>query len=82
VIKCEREVFANKKSVQMEEHYTAYQYGLDTRAVFEIRTEEYNEERVIKHDEKYYTVVRVREGGDFVDLTCTKRHGVFEEARA
>jgi hypothetical protein len=55
---------------------------LELRVVFEIRIEEYSEERVVLYNDKYFTVTRVSESGDFINLTCTKRHGVFEEVRA
>ena len=66
----------------MEEFYQAYQFGLEARVVFGIRIEEYNKERAIRFEDEYYTVIRVTEAGDFLDLICTMRHGGFEEVRA
>lgn len=77
----EREVFADEKSVRMTEFYTAYQSGFEARKVFKIHKEEYRDERVLLHDESYYTIIRTYVTGDFIELTCTKRQGVFEEVR-
>ena len=65
----------------MREFYTAYQSGLEAVAIFETRTEDFEDERVINHNEQYYTVIRTYEKGDFIELTCQKRQGIFEEVR-
>lgn len=76
----EKELFANKESVRQTEFYQAMQAGLETQAIFSIWSHEYDEERVLVHDNKYFTIVRTYEKGDYVHLTCTKRRGVFDEA--
>lgn len=78
----EHEVFAQKKSVGQKEFYLAMQSGLETTAVFVVWKDDYEDERVIEYNDKYFTVARTYENGDKMELTCTKRHGVFEEATA
>ena len=80
-IESEAEVFAEKKSVSQKEFYLAMQSGLETVAVFAVWFEDYNDERVIEHEEDFYTVTRTFRKGDKIHLTCTKRHGVFEEIK-
>ena len=74
------EVFANAKSARSSEFYQAMQSGMEIVRVFEIWKEEYNEERVIKHNDKYYTVIRTYEIGDKIEISCSRRKGLFSEA--
>jgi SPP1 family predicted phage head-tail adaptor len=76
----QRELFASRESVRQSEFYQAMQAGLETRAVFKAWTHEYEEERVLEHKGKYFTIVRTYEDGDYIYLTCTKRKGILEEA--
>ena len=76
----EQKVFAEKKSVRASEFYQAYQSGLEVSVVFKIWSKEYGAQRVIKHNERYYTVVRTYEIGEFLEITCRTRQGLFEEA--
>ena len=79
-IESQRTIFAEKKSVRSTEFYQAYQSGLEVTKIFKIWAIEYDDERVLKHEEKYYTIIRTFERGDFLELTCTRRKGLFEES--
>ena len=77
----QREIFVNKKSARMSEFYIAHQSGFEATVVFQIYKDEYGDERVAKHEDKYYTIIRTYEKGDLIELTCERRKGLFEEVR-
>lgn len=77
----EKTVLAEGKSTRQSEFYQAMQVDLRVIKTFVIYSLDYNEERVIKsQDDKYYTVVRTYENGEFIELSCQRRLGLFEEA--
>ena len=65
----------------MREFYTAYQSGFEAVVMFEVHIDDYEDERVVYFDNQYYTIIRTYEKADFIELTCQKRQGVFEELR-
>jgi len=75
------ELFADIKSVRGSEFYQAHQAGMEIKITFVVYKDEYDEERVIHYGDKYYTVRRTYETGDFVELSCETRRGLFEELR-
>lgn len=74
-----RTVFANKKSATRSEFYLAQQADLEVEVVFTVYLSEYNDERVIEHNNRYYSVIRTFEKGDFIELTCQRRIGGLDE---
>lgn len=76
----ENEIFASKKSVRSSEFYQAQQSGMEVVAVFRVWSGDYNNERVIRYNDEYFTVIRTYEKGDFIEISTTKRQGVFQEA--
>lgn len=75
----ERMVFANKKSTKYTEFYLAQQADLQAEVIFRINLFDYQDEQIIKHNDKYYSVIRAFERGDFIELTCQKRLGGLDE---
>lgn len=68
------EAYANKKSVSSTEFYAAYTNGKEVTAVFEIRAEDYNQERQIEYDCKIYEIIRpIQKGDGFVNLICSDK---------
>jgi SPP1 family predicted phage head-tail adaptor len=79
VIDNQRTVFAEKKSVRGSEFYQAAQADLRVESIFKISLFDYQDERYILHNDKYYSVVRTFETGDFVELSCERRTGSLNE---
>jgi len=78
----DREVFAQQRGVYESEFYNASQVGLHPSKNFRIsNTEDYQGEKVLEHEGKLYTVVRVDWDGnrDTVNLVCEERAGFNEE---
>ena len=78
----DREVFAQQRGVYESEFYNASQVGLHPSKTFRIsNTEDYQGEKVLEHEGKLYTVVRVDWDGnrDTVNLVCEERAGFNEE---
>jgi len=69
----------NKKSATRSEFYLAQQADLEVEVVFTVYLSEYNDERVIEHNNRYYSVIRTFEKGDFIELTCQRRIGGLDE---
>lgn len=64
-------IFAKKKSVRQSEFYQAAANGLKPELVFEIHAFEYNEEKKVKYNDKYYTVIRTYQiNDDDLELVC------------
>lgn len=68
-----RKVFVNKKSIHSQEYYAAKQSGIKLSYMFEIRTEDYQGEEVLRYNDKDHNIERMYEKGDFVELICTKK---------
>jgi SPP1 family predicted phage head-tail adaptor len=68
------EVWANKKSVTRSEFYASNANGIDLKYVFEIRSEDYNDQKYIIHDTKHYEVIRAYQKGEgTVELACSDK---------
>ena len=76
----EKKIFAEKKSVRSNEFYQAYQSGLEVSIIFKVWATEYDDQLIIKYNDKYYTVVRTYEIGEHLEITCKRRKGLLEEA--
>ena len=71
-----REVFAEVKSVKMNEFYTALNDGIQPEYIFTLTDyADYNGEKTIIYDGTYYDVVRTYTpvNGQTIDITVMKR---------
>ena len=73
--KSERTVFANKRSVSQKEFFEAGISGLKAQYVFDIRLLEYNNERELIHNNTTYSIYRMYEKGENIELYCEVRTG-------
>jgi SPP1 family predicted phage head-tail adaptor len=73
--KTEREVFANKRSIAQSEFFNAGQTGIKAEQLFEIRSVDYAEERLLSFNNKEYSVYRTYEKGENIELYCEVRIG-------
>ena len=64
-----RQVYANKKSVRQNEFYQASSLGLKPELMFEVRSEEYQNDERLKYDSKEYAIVRAYDKGEVTELT-------------
>ena len=71
----EKQVFANKRSVSQTEFFNGGQGGLRPQYQFEIRLSEYNGESELIFDGKTYSIYRVYEKGENIELYCEIRVG-------
>lgn len=55
------QVYANKKSIRMSEHYQSMATALRPELSFEVLAIEYNGEQEIRYNNKHYKVIRVFE---------------------
>lgn len=78
-ITSERNVFANKSSVKQNEFYLAQQSDLQAEVIFKIYLSDYDDEKTIKHNDDYYSVIRTYIIGDFLEITCQKRIGGLDD---
>jgi SPP1 family predicted phage head-tail adaptor len=66
-----REIFADKQSVRQSEFYQASATGLKPEIMFEIRSEEYNNEETMRYNSKEYRIIRTYDkGNDLIELIC------------
>lgn len=75
----DREVFAIPRSVYKSEFYSAAQLGLHPSITFRLTNpEDYNDEKIIRHEGKSYSVIRAdwTAQRDTLDLVCEERVGV------
>lgn len=70
-----KQVFANKRSVSQTEFFSGGQGGLRPQYQFEIRLSEYSGESELIFDGKTYSIYRVYEKGENVELYCEVRVG-------
>lgn len=70
-----RKVYANKKSVRQSEFYQGASAGLKPELVFEIRSIEFRNEEYVRYNDKTYSIIRVYENGDNIELTITSFAG-------
>ncbi len=71
----EKQVFANKRSVSQTEFFNGGQGGLRPQYQFEIRLSEYGGESELIFDGKTYSIYRVYEKGENIELYCEVRVG-------
>jgi SPP1 family predicted phage head-tail adaptor len=71
----ERMIFANKYSVGAAEFYEAANSGMKPEKQFEIYSFEYNDESLLKHEDKIYSIIRVQEAGEKTRITCERDVG-------
>lgn len=68
------EVWANRKSVARTEFYASNANGIDLKYVFEIRSEDYNEQKYVIYESKHYEVVRAYQKGEgTIELSCSDK---------
>lgn len=66
-----KEVYADKQSIKRNEFYQAAATGLRPELMFIIRTIDYSQEPRLEYpvdSEKYYTIIRIYEKGEFIEL--------------
>lgn len=74
--KTENEVFANRKSVRMQEFYQAAAHGLKPELMFEVRTHDYDGEDELEFDQKDYDIIRAYDkNGEITELICKAKAG-------
>lgn len=70
------EVFANQKSIRQSEFYQAAATPLRPEIMFEIRSEEYNDESKLTYEGKTYDIIRTySKNGEILELICTGQAG-------
>ncbi|MFF5994796.1 phage head closure protein [Lysinibacillus sp. KU-BSD001] len=70
-----REVFANKRSIAQMEFMQAAQAGIKARHCFIIRLIDYEEETELIYNDVFYSIYRVYEKGENIELYCEVRVG-------
>lgn len=74
-VNSEREIFANRYSVGMNEFYQASSQGLKPEKEFKIYSFEYDGETSLKHEGVEYTIIRAQQEGEKMRITCEKDVG-------
>lgn len=64
------EAFASKKSIRQSEFYQAQAAGLKPSIAFDVRSMEYNDEKLLEYEGKRYRIMRTYESGEFTELIC------------
>lgn len=64
------EVFASKKSIRQSEFYQAQAAGLKPSIAFDVRSVEYNDEKLLEYDGKKYGIMRAYDRSEFIELIC------------
>jgi SPP1 family predicted phage head-tail adaptor len=71
------EVFANKKSVTRSEFFSATSAGTKIDAVFEVRTEDFDNQTAVTYGTVNYEIIRAyQKDGKTVELSCAVREVV------
>lgn len=73
--RAEREIFANRQSVGMNEYYQASSQGLKPELEFKVYSFEYGDESALKHDGALYQIIRVKREGENTRITCQRDAG-------
>jgi SPP1 family predicted phage head-tail adaptor len=69
-------VYADKKPIPQSEFFAAGQNGIRPAMMFLVRTQEYNDQKKIRCEERTYSVYRVYERPDgMTELYCEVRLG-------
>jgi len=64
-------IYANKKSIRQSEFYQAAMTDLRPELMFEVRSEEYDDEPKLIFNNKSYNIIRAfSKNGEIVELTC------------
>ena len=64
-------VFADEKEVMQSEFYQAMAQGLKPERVFVIRLADYNDERIVEHENTRYEVIRTYElDGELIEIVA------------
>jgi len=70
-IETSKTIYANKKSIRQSEFYQAAMTDLRPELMFEVRSEDYDNEPKLKFSEKKYDIIRAfSKNGEIVELTC------------
>lgn len=65
-------VWANKKSVTRSEFYLANSNGIKVDIVFEVHTEDYNDQQYVLYGSTHYNVIRAYQKGEgTIELMCS-----------
>jgi len=71
-----KEIFANRKSIRMNEFYQAAAHGLQPELMLEVRTHDYSGEDELEFDEKDYDIIRSYDkNGEITELICKRKAG-------
>lgn len=71
ITKTEKQVFVNKKSIRQSEYYQALSVGIKPEIMFEVRSIDYSDEKLINHNNKDYRITRVyTKNGEVTELIC------------
>lgn len=66
-------VYANKKSVRQSEFYQSFAADLKAENMFEVRADEYNDERMLKFEgEPWYIIRTFTKNGEIMELICSR----------
>ena len=69
-----KEVWANKKNVARSEFYSANANGIRVTAVFDVHSEDFNDETELLFSTKRYEILRAYQKGlGVVELNCTDK---------
>ena len=68
-----KQVFVNKKSIRQSEYYQALSVGLKPEIMFEVKSIDYADEKVIEYNSKPYNITRAySKNGEVTELICQK----------
>lgn len=68
-----RTVFADKKSVRQSEFYQAALQNINLELMFDVRTVDYQEEKLLDYEGKRYKIVRTYDkDGEMTELICSR----------
>lgn len=71
IVEMERKgIFANRKSIRSAEFYQASSVGYALEAMFIIRSEEYEDEELLRYNDKKFSIIRTYDKGEFIELIC------------
>jgi SPP1 family predicted phage head-tail adaptor len=70
-----RQVYVNKKSVRQSEIYQAASVGLRPELMFEIRSQEFQNEERLRYNGKVYEIIRMYDRGEITELVVVTWNG-------
>lgn len=78
----ERKVYADVVSVTRSEWFEGARIGLNPELSFRMFAPDYNGEKILKFNDRYYSIYRTYMGrNDILELYCQRRTGVDDPAR-